>query len=660
MERFVQKRPLALKTLATSNTMPNVAACSSFDRCEQVYSPVTNLTLDLSELSTGRGTPRRKLSLSCTDTPTTGHPVTERSISSESSESGCCLDSPMIESPMLEHLSSQSRFPVLQPLAEVASRKKSVAYRRFNSMPVSTMLFNQEDIENNAAVANQSTPQSTNVEQSALNNQKLMNISVDSTNYSVLHSSSDSDRSSSSQSSEEKKVTFYIDDCSQDSGLGVDRTESRDSKDSEDGFMFAAPKGFPVRRQSKLISEDTCSPFKYSPVKDVSPSKCRNSCLKGALDFSGEFEKSPPQTGDGSLSPLKICRLTSEDEGIGDDGFLDIMDAEVAALTQQQSTCNTSSAMSSLFNAPVINKKSHISQDDEDTPVTRRALSRRNISRSISMMGRLNGKSCKRDRSDISDSPMQFSFKRDPPQDESTPIQRQKRARPASVIGSPEPVVSRPSLHRCYSESEAMIKSALNRQADEPDLVGDCSRTHCLPTYGGKHQDMKYISGRTLSQVIEGEYSHDVEQAIIIDCRYPYEYEGGHIQGAKNLYIRDQIIEEFLKNPITPSDPSKRVILIFHCEFSSERGPKMSRFLRKSDRQANKDCYPNLYYPELYLLDGGYKEYFATEKEFCVPQTYKPMLHKDHADDLRHFRTKSKSWAGEQRGGRPSFRPLKY
>lgn len=85
-------------------------------------------------------------------------------------------------------------------------------------------------------------------------------------------------------------------------------------------------------------------------------------------------------------------------------------------------------------------------------------------------------------------------------------------------------------------------------------------------------------------------------------------------QGAKNLYTNEQIISEFMKNPITSSDPTKRVVLIFHCEFSSERGPKMSRFLRKSDRQDNRDCYPNLHYPELYLLDGGYKVYYETEK----------------------------------------------
>ena len=86
------------------------------------------------------------------------------------------------------------------------------------------------------------------------------------------------------------------------------------------------------------------------------------------------------------------------------------------------------------------------------------------------------------------------------------------------------------------------------------------------------------------------------------------------LQGAENIYTNDGIISSFLKKPIQPKDPSKRVILIFHCEFSSERGPRLSRFLRSQDRQTNKDCYPHLHYPELYLLEGGYKLFFETEK----------------------------------------------
>ena len=54
----------------------------------------------------------------------------------------------------------------------------------------------------------------------------------------------------------------------------------------------------------------------------------------------------------------------------------------------------------------------------------------------------------------------------------------------------------------------------------------------------------------------------------------------------------------------------KRTILVFHCEFSSERGPRQLRYLRACDRTRNP--YPKLHYPEIYLLYGGYKEMSST------------------------------------------------
>ncbi|CAF3635788.1 unnamed protein product, partial [Rotaria sordida] len=56
-------------------------------------------------------------------------------------------------------------------------------------------------------------------------------------------------------------------------------------------------------------------------------------------------------------------------------------------------------------------------------------------------------------------------------------------------------------------------------------------------------------------------------------CRYPYEYNGGHIQSAKNLYTRSQIYNEYFHKPLELKDTLKRNIFIFHCEFSSERAP---------------------------------------------------------------------------------------
>ncbi|XP_064611576.1 M-phase inducer phosphatase 1-A-like [Liolophura sinensis] len=207
------------------------------------------------------------------------------------------------------------------------------------------------------------------------------------------------------------------------------------------------------------------------------------------------------------------------------------------------------------------------------------------------------------------------------------------------------------SLGKSQSENEAAIMRALDRVSEDADLISDGSKTCCLPTIPGKHQDLKSITPETLAKVMNNEYDHVIENYVIVDCRYPYEFDGGHIKGAKNYYTRESIMENLVNKPIAGSDVIKRTVLIFHCEFSSERGPKMSRFLRAMDRDLNKDRYPELFYPEVYLLDGGYKNFFQTQKKCCHPQTYMPMHHGDYKEDLRKFRVKSKSWGGEKTSG---------
>lgn len=129
--------------------------------------------------------------------------------------------------------------------------------------------------------------------------------------------------------------------------------------------------------------------------------------------------------------------------------------------------------------------------------------------------------------------------------------------------------------------SEDSIKSALQRSSDEPDLIGDFSKQFCLPLTAGKHPDLKSVSPSTLALLVKGHFQHIVENFKIVDCRYPYEYNGGHIHGALNLYTKEQIMDELLNTKIKvcqegqEQDDSRRDILIFHCEFSSERGPNL-------------------------------------------------------------------------------------
>ncbi|XP_046829174.1 M-phase inducer phosphatase-like isoform X1 [Vespa crabro] len=202
------------------------------------------------------------------------------------------------------------------------------------------------------------------------------------------------------------------------------------------------------------------------------------------------------------------------------------------------------------------------------------------------------------------------------------------------------------------SKTHAMIKSAIHRSVTDADLTGDFSKPCILPLAEGRHDDLKSISVDTLAALMRGDFEEYIDSFVIVDCRYPYEYEGGHIQGALNLYSKE-LIEQHLIDPLTnvpeiQPNSCKRRILVFHCEFSWERGPNLSRFLRNIDRQRNKEHYPALHYPEVYLLHGGYEQFYKEQRNLCSPQGYKPMSDPNHEADLKQFRVKSKSWQSEK------------
>ena len=108
----------------------------------------------------------------------------------------------------------------------------------------------------------------------------------------------------------------------------------------------------------------------------------------------------------------------------------------------------------------------------------------------------------------------------------------------------------------------------------------------------------QYIEDDTLVQLLRGEMP-----VTIVDARYPYEYKGGHIKSAINIYTPDMLVKHFYGE--NKENQTSTQTIIFHCEFSSERAPALLRCLRRFDRA--KNCYPQLDFPEIYLLKGGYK-----------------------------------------------------
>ncbi|KAM5171277.1 M-phase inducer phosphatase 3 [Mantella aurantiaca] len=330
-------------------------------------------------------------------------------------------------------------------------------------------------------------------------------------------------------------------------------------------------------------------------------------------------------------SPISAALANVEEDKIGNlDGFSEFfaMDDEVEPENTSTAAANLSSSMAILLAGPLMT---------QEVDVSNVSMNRSRLYRSPSMPEKLDRPVLKR--------PVR-------PQEGETPVRVKRRRSTSSPLQSEDEENYQPrrrgaSLKKTLSLCDVDITKALDEDYSHRQLVGDFSKVYALPTVSGRHQDLRYITGETLAALIHGEFSSLVEKVYIIDCRYPYEYEGGHIKDALNLHRPEDVLAYFLNQPLVPSVAQKRIILVFHCEFSSERGPKMCRLLREEDRARNE--YPSLHYPELYLLKGGYKEFFPEYKVLCEPQGYCPMHHQDYREELLKCRTKSKSWAGDRK-----------
>ncbi|KAI0340196.1 hypothetical protein BDW22DRAFT_446265 [Trametopsis cervina] len=187
-----------------------------------------------------------------------------------------------------------------------------------------------------------------------------------------------------------------------------------------------------------------------------------------------------------------------------------------------------------------------------------------------------------------------------------------------------------------------------------------------LPCHRVREDGLMRITVQTVNDLIDGKFDSQIAAFHVIDCRFDYEYNGGHIPGAININTTVGVEELLLgaampkPKPSISGDGDKKTVLVFHCEFSCKRAPTFAKHLRSKDRSLNNHVYPRIHYPEVYILEGGYCKYYKTTGERCEPRAYVRMDDPVHAasrkEDLDQFRKgkfgRTKSYAyGDGKNG---------
>lgn len=202
--------------------------------------------------------------------------------------------------------------------------------------------------------------------------------------------------------------------------------------------------------------------------------------------------------------------------------------------------------------------------------------------------------------------------------------------------------------------SSRTIESPVGMGFSEKERAGKI-----LPCHKVSNDGLMRISPSTMDELLEGRYDSSISRKIVIDCRFRYEYEGGHIKNAVNVGEKDLAEEMLLAGKLfdgtldvpEPSESGKcdgngvmkKVVLVFHCEYSAMRAPTIAKHIREKDRHLNMPHYPALHYPEVYILEGGFASYFAHSPQHC-DGTYvrmdDPSYRVDRHADLNSFRNK--------------------
>ena len=114
----------------------------------------------------------------------------------------------------------------------------------------------------------------------------------------------------------------------------------------------------------------------------------------------------------------------------------------------------------------------------------------------------------------------------------------------------------------------------------------------------------------TLETVLKADKLYK-NRIVFIDCRYPYEYNAGHIQNASNAFNLAEL-NKYL--PIEKGMKPSNSIYIFYCEYSQERAPTLLKELMRADALSENNYY---IYNDVYLLENGFKNAFLNNFPLC-------------------------------------------
>ena len=120
----------------------------------------------------------------------------------------------------------------------------------------------------------------------------------------------------------------------------------------------------------------------------------------------------------------------------------------------------------------------------------------------------------------------------------------------------------------------------------------------------------------------------DENGVVLIDCRYFYEYRNGHISSSHNVVFPDDcqrgfiIARDKLLNCANHRNSEKRdLVYVFYDDGEANamamhhRATQLFRHIRNLDRLDNMRTYPNLCFPNMFVLKGGFKAFIESSRD---------------------------------------------